>query len=182
MFAMLAGTVMTRCTFQKKDAPKLLLTIGGMTAEELEKALDAEKINFSSYARSMLKNRKGFINPVNEREKKRGGVVAENLHLVRLRVRDLGFTHYPTTTKLFARAKERGLDLCLPEVGPYLRLADKDQPLGTWYYIAMEPIAGSVFRLGRGGDGLWLSSAWADPDDRWGLDCEFVFSVRKSDS
>jgi len=186
MFAMLAGTVMTRCTFQKKDAPKLLLTIGGMTAEELEKALDAEKINFSSYARSMLKNRKEFIDPVNERESERGGRTAETLHLVRLRVRDMGFTSPPTTPELFARAKEQGLDLCPPEVGPYLRLADKDQPDGL-YYIGMKPVTDSdgepsVFYLGRDVGGLWLRSCWAGPDDRWFLDNRIVFRRCKSDS
>jgi len=180
-----------RIQYMRKPAPeggmRFDLTIGGMTAEQLKESLDEKKINISSYARSMLRNKKEFIDPVTEREKKRGGVVAETLHLVRLRVRDLGFTSPPTTTELFARAKERGLDLCPPEAGPYLRLADEDQPLGTGYLIGMEPVTDSdgnpsVFSLGRGGGGLWLYYYWAFPDDRWALGYPFVFRSRKSDT
>ena len=161
------------------------LKIGGMTAEELEESLDREKIHVSSYSRSMFKNKKQFIQPVNEREKERRGET-ETLALVRLQVRDLGFASPPTTKELFARARERGLELCPPETGPYLRLKDKDQPSG-WYFIGMEPVADSdgiprVFGLGRGGDGLWLYGYWADPDDQWGLGFRVVFRRCKSDT
>jgi len=184
VMALFVGAVMTGCTSKSpQTTEKITLYIGGMTAEELERALDRDKINVANYARSMLKNRKEFIDPVNERESERGGRTAETLHLVWLRVRDLGFTSAPTTTELFARAKERGLELCPPEVGPYLRLANKDQPPG-WYYIGMEPVADSVgdprvFYLARFGDGLWLLDSWAYPGRRWVLVDQFVFGVRK---
>jgi len=181
--ALFVAIMMTGCTSRPRE--KITLYIGGMTAEELERALE-EKIHVNSYARSMLKNRKEFIDPVNERESERGGRTAETLHLVRLRVRDMGFTSPPTTPELFARAKEQGLDLCPPEVGPYLRLADKDQPDGL-YYIGMKPVTDSdgepsVFYLGRDVGGLWLRSCWAGPDDRWFLDNRIVFRRCKSDS
>ena len=155
------------------------LEIGGMTAQAMEKALDREIcICISSDGRSMLKNKKQFIHPVNKRHRE-----AEILALVRLRVRDLGFTKNPTTKKLLARAKALGLDLCPPEVGPYLRLADKDQPPG-WYYIGMEPVAvtvghPNVFSLGRDGDELWLNGDWAHTSRQWSRDHQFVFSARK---
>jgi len=182
--ALFVGAVMTGCTSKSpQKTEKITLYIGGMTAEELEKALDREKILVTPFARSMLRNEKEFVIPVNKREQERGGKRAETLHLVRLRVRDLGFTHYPTTTELFARAKEFGLDLCPPETGPYMRLAHKDQPPG-WYYIAMEPVTDSlgnpdVFRLGRRGGGLWLCHVWAGPGRPWNLGARFVFGVRK---
>ena len=161
------------------------LDIGGMTAEELENALDREKINVSSYARSMLKNKRQFVNPANNRESERRGET-ESLDLVRLRVRDLGFTSPPTTREIFVRAKEFGLELCPPETAVYQRFADKDQPSG-WYYIGMEPVTGSdghpyVFVLERSDGGLWLSGDWARPDSQWFLDYQVVFRVRKSDA
>lgn len=107
------------------------------------------------------------------------------IELVRIKVRDLGFTEEPTTTELFARAKKCGLDLCLAEVGPHLRLVDKDQPRGTWYWIAMKPITDSdgsliVFYVRRGGDGgRWLLTNIAHPKYHWLLDYAIVFVLRK---
>jgi len=177
--------VASRCPATQGISMSESLKIGGMTAEELEESLDREKIHVSSYSRSMFKNKKQFIQPVNEREKERRGET-ETLALVRLQVRDLGFTSPPTTKELFARARERGLELCPPETGPYLRLKDKDQPSG-WYFIGMEPVADSVghprvFFLARLESELWLGSYWASPDILWHLDYQFVFRVRKSDS
>jgi len=162
--------------------PSFALEIGGMTAEEMGNALDREKIHVTPFARSMLRNEKEFVLPVNKRESERHGKT-ETLDLVRLRVHDLGFTHYPTTTELFARAKELGLELCPPETGLYLCLGE-DQSSG-WYYIGMESVTDSdgdphVFGLGRSGDGLWLSSRLAYPDFRWLLDSRVVFRRCKS--
>jgi len=177
--ALFGAIMMTGCASQPSQTrEKITLYIGGMTAEELERTLDREKILVTPFARSMLRNKEEFVEPVNKRRGK-----TETLHLVRLRVRDLGFTHYPTTTELFVRAKERGLDLCPPEVGPYLQLAHKDQPSGS-YYIGMEPVTDSdgrpgVFGLGRDGGGLWVDHYWAPPGRPWNLGARFVFSVRK---
>ena len=169
------------------------LDVGGLTAEQLEAALDEKnaagkkQFNVSDYARSMLRNKKQFIEPVNMRHRERKGS-KETVDLVRLRVRDLGFTSAPTTTELFTRARKLGLELCPPETGPYKRLADKDQPLGNWYYVGMEPVSVSdgdpcVFLLGRSEGGLWLyDDGWANPDSQWGLGHEFLFRRRKSDA
>ncbi|MBI1934301.1 hypothetical protein HYS30_01415 [Candidatus Peregrinibacteria bacterium] len=172
------------------------LDVGGMTAEQLEAAMDKAKINTGTYARSMLKNKKQFIEPVNKRHRERKGS-PETLHLVRLRVRDLGYTdpnNLPTIREIFGdpgkkngRIHALGLELCPPETGPYQRLADKDQPLGDWYYIGMEPITDSdgspgVFGLGRFGGGVWLSNYWAGPGGQWDLDRGVLLRRRKSGS
>lgn len=106
----------------------------------------------------------------------------ETLNLAILTPADLGFTTYSTTTELYARAKEKGYDLCSAEVGPQIAgtLEETD-----WLCIAMEPITDSdgrprVFAVGRDGDGgRWLYARWAAPGDQWDLDCRIVFRLRK---
>lgn len=39
----------------------------------------------------------------------------------------------------------------------------------------------NVFKLERNEDGLWLNDNWANPDNRWNPENEFVFSLRKCD-
>lgn len=107
----------------------------------------------------------------------------EALNLVFLTPADLGFTTYPTTTELYARAKEQGYDLCPAEAGP--QLAGTLEEAG-WMYIAMEPITDSdggpsVFTVGRRGDGeQWLCAHWASPGDEWGLGGRIVFQMSKN--
>ncbi len=150
------------------------LEIGGKSAEQLEAGLEENNIKVSDYAKDMLRS-KDF----------RVSQKSENLTLVRLTVRDLGFTREPTTDEIYDRAQELGLELCPSEVGPYLRLQYMDQPLGEWFYIAMKQITDrdgnpSVFKLERDSGGLWLSGPWAKPGRRWGLGYEFVFSRKSS--
>ena len=38
----------------------------------------------------------------------------------------------------------------------------------------------NVFKLERNADGTWLNNNWANPDDKWNPDNEFVFRLRKS--
>jgi len=149
------------------------IKIGGKTSRELIDELQGQKINVSPYAEAMLKSEKFTVS------KK-----SENLTLVRLKVKDLGFRKEPTIDQIYERAKSLGLDLCPAEVGPHLRLQYQDQPLGEWFYIAMKQISDrggspSVFRLERRGDGLWLRGPWPHPGSRWDLYGEFVFCLRK---
>lgn len=172
------------------------LEIGRMTAKKLEQALDDAGMKTGTYAKSMLRNKEQFVDPVDKRHKELKGST-ETLDLVHLRVRDLGFTSMPTTRELLGefdaegnltkkgRIHELGFELCPPETGPYKRLADKDQSLGNWYYIGMQPVAGSggfpgVFDCERDGGGAWLDCRWADSDDRWSLGGGIVLRRRKS--
>lgn len=150
------------------------VTVGGKDLNQLQRELSENKINVSSYAEYMMRTGLSLT-----AEK------GQNLDIVRLKVGDLGLPdNYPTTDKIFKRAKEFGLELCPADLGPNYRLQYKDQPLDEWLYIGMKPIADSdgppyVFELSRYDDGLWLSSRWANPADKWGPEDEFVFSLRK---
>lgn len=132
-----------------------------------------KNVEVTSYAKDLLKK------IVYQKEK-------EEVDLVVLTPSDLGFTSYPSTTELFARAKESGYDLCPAEVGPRLREIYADQPNGEGLYIGMERITASdghpdVFAVERYSDGeQWLYAHWAFPDDQWGLGCRIVFRLRKS--
>ena len=105
--------------------------------------------------------------------------------LVRLSVKDLGFTRSATTDQLYKRALELGLELCPAEVGPHYRLQYMDQPMDEWVYVGMKEIAASdgdphVFEVGRDADGAWLDRRWADPGTEWDPGDQFLFRLRKS--
>lgn len=140
------------------------------SVKDYQKAIKDVDMYISSYANELL-------DKLPEAKK-------EDIGLVCMSVRELGFTEYPTTTELFARIKEIG-ELCPGEVGPALRLAYTDQPPGKWVYLAMEPITDSVgdpsvFRVKRDSDGeQWLDASWAGPGGQWGLDGRIVFRLRK---
>lgn len=149
------------------------LEIGGKTPEELEKELEKRNIKKSDYALDMLRSR-DFTTLKNP----------EEIKLIRLKVRNLGFEDGATTEQIYRKAEEFGLDLCPAEVGPNLRLKYLDQPLNESILIAMKQISNRrdyprVFYLARANDGLWLRGSWAPPDHRWSSGREFVFSLRK---
>jgi hypothetical protein len=98
--------------------------------------------------------------------------------LVIVTVAELGFPDGATRKQIYEKAFSLGLELCPAEVGPQLRLQYRDQPLGEWLLVAMEPIADSdgypkVFLVKHDDDGLWLYSYYGDlalywdGDDRW---------------
>ncbi len=145
------------------------ITIGGKTEKQLEKEMEQQGMRMYDYTRDLMRKMEIQTNP-------------ESLSLIRLSVRDLGFTQDPTTYQLYQRATELGLDLCPAEVGPYYRLSHQDQPMGDWVRIAMKPIADrdgdlSVFRVESSHGGLCLT--WATPESRWDLDGGFIFCFRK---
>ena len=144
------------------------ITIGKkITESQLKKA----GIKVSDYVQDLLKwKEKGKID------------------LVKISVRTLFGDENPhSTTEIYTKAKEQGLELCPAEVGPVLRLEYKDQPVGEWLFVGMEPITdqdGSphVWRVFRYDDGPWLDCYSADPADRWNPDDTFLFRLRKLDT
>lgn len=109
----------------------------------------------------------------------------EEIELVWVTVQDLGLPQGGTLREIMRNADAlHFLRRCPAEIGPYLRLADDQQPMNTWYTIAMDPIADRygnprVFDLGRYEDGVWLNGRWARPVSEWGPGYRFVFSLRK---
>lgn len=149
------------------------IMIGGVPKEELLARLERNGFVVSAWAKDMMRQA-AFTTAKRPRK----------VQLVRIKVSDLGFTEAPTTTDLFNRAKERGLALCSAEVGPHLRLALSDQPIGDCLWVAMELITDSVgdpsvFKLGSDSDGRWLSGYWAGPGNRRHLEYDLVFQLRK---
>lgn len=148
------------------------ITIGNKSAEQYRREIKASGAEIGSYANELLSKM-----PVSDK--------VQSLNLVKISVKDLGFTETTSLKDIYKRAKEQGLDLCPAEVGPALRLAYLDQPEGEYLWIGMEPIAGSdgdlsVFCVGRDGGGRWLGDSIGNPGDLWDPEGEFVF--RKSDS
>ncbi|MFC1613008.1 hypothetical protein ACFL23_01625 [Patescibacteria group bacterium] len=108
----------------------------------------------------------------------------EQIDLVKLTVKDLGFPNGTTMDKIYEKVKELGLELCPAETGPHLRLEYKDQPMDEYLSIGMNQITDSsgnpdIFNVSRNSDGAWLYGYWANPTDKWYPANEFVFRFRK---
>lgn len=119
------------------------LEIGGKSSKQLQAELKENKINVYDYAKDMMRS-KDFTTLKNP----------EQIELVRLKVRDLGFKNDATTEEIYRRAEKLGLEVCPAEVGPNLRLQYMDQPTGEYFWIAMKQITDrdgspSVFELAR---------------------------------
>jgi hypothetical protein len=109
----------------------------------------------------------------------------EEVILIRLSVEDLGFSSGATLEEIYAKAKELGLELCPPEVGPQLRLQYLDQSTGDNTYVGMKPIPD-----GKGNPRLfsvvhnpigepWIDGCWMNPKNKWYPESKFVFRLRR---
>lgn len=63
------------------------------------------------------------------------------VELTLLSAAKLGVESESALSDVYKRARQIGLELCPPEVGPQLRLDYRNQPLGEALNIAMEPVA-----------------------------------------
>ena len=84
--------------------------------------------------------------------------------------------------EVYRRAKQMGLELCPAEVGPQLRLAYHNQPLGEALDIAMEPVstyAGepTILALVNFGTGLALIGADGGSESMVPRSRRFVFAL-----
>jgi hypothetical protein len=99
--------------------------------------------------------------------------------LVVVSATDIGFERDATREQIYARAKEKGLELCPPDVGPQLRLQYKDQPEWQRLLIGMEPITVwsnmEVFGLENINGRLWLTAHTGNPDFAWSKFESWVF-------
>jgi len=154
-------------SFPEGKIERIHLTIGGKTVEEMETELVKEGFKINDWAKQILSKVKTSKQP-------------QETEIIRLSVADLGFNKATRYDELCAKAKQLGLELCPAEVGPALRLQLKDQPLGDWFRVAMEPLSGSggdpsLFILYRNEDGRWLNTNNGYPDSEWDPEVSFVF-------
>lgn len=142
------------------------------TGDEYRRALDVQKYEIGHWAKEILSN-SAFTCATEETD----------VDLVIVSSGQLGLKRGTSASfrNIYARALERGLELCPAEVGPALRLAYKDQPRGERLIIAMNAISGSagdnyVFRLNNSYGETLLAGLHGHPDLVWGeiLFCVFV--------
>ncbi len=160
--------------FPEQPLKKYEAEVGGKTREQLTTELESTQYISSDkndYQHDLLAKMELTQNP-------------ERMEFLRLSVGDLGFPRGATTDEVYARATELGLELCPQDAGPYLRLSQKDQPMGDYFWTAMKQITVRdgypyVWRVDASDGERWLSVRNAEPTDRWRADDKFVFRSRK---
>jgi hypothetical protein len=95
---------------ERRERP-LRLEVGGLDRGELTAALHSAGVLLNPYAETLLQH------PVFDRRDPEGVAVVERC------LSDLGLDDGATLPEVFAAAHRRGLALCPPDTGPYLRLA-----------------------------------------------------------
>ncbi len=125
------------------------LAIGGKTRDQL---LQEGGLGQDGTADSLLRHERFTTLPE-----------STTVDLVLLSVGELDLIGIMDSRKIFAKARALGLELCPPEVGPYLRLALADLGTEGPITIAMEPLlyGGSLqfFQL----TGPWLETTGSGP-------------------
>ena len=107
----------------------------------------------------------------------------KQVELVVLSVAELGLEADAVShAEVYRRAKQMGVELCPAEVGPQLRLAYRNQPLGEALDIAMEPVstyAGepTILALVNFGTGLALIGADGASESMVPRARRFVFAL-----
>lgn len=145
------------------------LGTGLKTSEDFRRALADGGFTLTDWASDIL-GTSAFTAATEETE----------VDLVKVTVAELGFKTNARRDHIYERAKELGLELCPPEVGPQLRLQYKDQPDGERITIAMEPFLVSsynpgLFRVVRDDSEPWLGSSWGNSDAFCSADSRWVF-------
>jgi len=105
----------------------------------------------------------------------------EEAELVLVTPLQLGFTTETVTlANLYARARQIGIELARPEIGPQLRIQYVDQPMGEFLAIGMEPIKTwggepMILNVANGGAGLILIGQDGGPEAEVPVTSRFVF-------
>ena len=159
-------------SFPEKKIFRKTIELTNKTPQEYMDQLIREGNKINSWAQDIL----------NKLEKLKSN---EEVDLVSFSVAQLGFPSGATTEQIYNKAKEFGLELCPPQVGPELRLDYTDQPNGEYLKIAMEPISfrdGNplLFNVNRNDSESWLNYNNGRPLNHWNDDNRFVFRFRKS--
>ena len=149
--------------------------IGGLSKDELLKSLISQNIGLNELGLSIFNHKNFTTSPTREK-----------LQTVEIFVGDLGFSNGATTKEVYQKAKEFGLKLCPPELGPHMRLQyidlsqPVDPPKGHWQNIAMNELFDESdltkgFYLRRRQDGFWLRGYQASLDHLWKPHDRFIY-------
>lgn len=184
--------------FPEELIEKNEISIGGQSADDLlDEFNKREKIFKYADGRVEVDTRaKGVLNNPYFKTKKE----QEKINLVTINTKSLGYSKnsLDTSNEIFKKAKKLGLELCPPEVGPYIALNynkfnTKDEPEKEQRYvlhIAMLPIRDSSDGLKRNCKfvvdkteigKIELSGVWDSLDEERGVDnTDFVFYLPKA--
>jgi hypothetical protein len=156
--------------------------VGGLTKQELIQKLEQSSVLMNEYGDMLLADEKFTTSDTKYR-----------LETVELSVEDLGFPDGATTSQIFKKAYELGLELCPLELGPHLRMQYLDQPEGDSGNPSQRNQApsGSItiaseiltenddfpkgFYLRRMNGVLWLRGYIADHLHVWNPNDHFIF-------
>lgn len=169
----------------KLFTPIRSITIGGNSKQQLFQELEQQSILLNDFAKTLFDSNLFVISS----EK-------YNLKVVELKVMDLGFPHGAKMKAIINKAKDFGLSLCPLELGPYLRLAYREQPEGINNRNAESNQApeGSVtvvskpllenddfpkgFYLRKIDGFLWLRGYIADDEHVWNPSDQLIFVMQ----
>jgi len=145
--------------------------LGGKTVDGYKTELDAQGHQITDMAKDILAKTETAKEQV-------------ELQLVRLSVKDLGFSSTTPYEKIKERAKELGLGLAPAEAGPALRLLLENQTMNDVLLVGMEELKGHdgvpvVFSLAYDFEGSWLHADAGAPAYRRSPGQYLAFSLRK---
>ncbi len=146
------------------------LCIGGVTKAELLARLRLKGVSLNDYARTLFAD-SAFTTSSEVR----------CVRVVQVSLAEIGLPDGGRFDEILIEAARLGLEPCPLEVGPHLRLAFLDQPMGPYLTVASRelrpgPETPNGFYLRRLEDGLWLRGYEAGPENVYPADfTDFVF-------
>jgi hypothetical protein len=154
--------------------PWMTIMIGGVSKKELVARVKRESCELNDRAESRMLS--GAYTT---------SAMPRQITIVRVMLRNLGFTENPTTRDILnaERLACYGLGLLPPEAAPFICFAHPNQPKGECLWVGTGPISDSdhslyIFAVSRKeADGRWMGVHVVLPLDRWDLEHEWVFGV-----
>lgn len=158
--------------------------VGGFTKEQLAKKLQEQGICINDYGKQLLADERFSVSKTPYR-----------IEISERTVADLGFPEGATLLEIYQRAEELGLSLCPLELGPYLRMQYRDQPIAEdsapnqapagSLTIASEPVSEDDgfpkgFYLRNIAGQLWLRGYTVDEKHLWSAADHFIFTIKNS--
>ena len=103
------------------------------------------------------------------------------IKIVKISAQDLGFKKAVSRAAIYDCARGHGLHLVPAEVGPQLRIVYRDQPLGEWLLMGMEPIksgvgSSDIFVLASNLGALNIGTAFSSSEHKWPPSTRWVFA------